>query len=525
MSIKISFLFLSIFMQIENLSDNKQFLLVDNLVQRANAQKNEKTAECAKIQVLYQDQFLTEKKSPKKTLNGFLLFQALWKTVAKMKLLDFRLKSNLADSNSHEAVRKGLDFVLSRSGFSRVFTEKSGAFFRGLLFGDAFIKIGAGTARNPICFETCSINDVWIDPQASELRSEGGSLDADEIAFSYLYSIDEFHQLFPEAKKVLLGRVPFAGRESSDDKDDFVELVHYFSKSKKQYFVLAGSNAICLKKACGDNYPFWDKNSNPYLPLLHFVCFSSLKGFYNAGLGNLLYNLHIEARKLMNMAISAISNRVDPLYTITMKKSKIAEFQNWVYKALEAKSRGEMGIIPVEADDNGQLEYGKIKSIIGEQLTSEFERLFEKYDQIVKRIGINLDDLSVSNNDTARHALLREENSNAFVRQIMEQNAEEIRFAIECVLTSIRDFVAHDDQTLVAEGVTLGMVSKLISENEFSIEIDSRSGVYPSYTAELARLDEMLKVLPTGSLAHKKAIIKRSQILGLPLEEGDLEIK
>lgn len=499
----------------EILSTNKNFLIVDDFVRRAEGFKNQKTAECMKIQKAYTEQFSLEQKGPKRALNGFLLFQALWKIVSKMKLLDFSIKSSSADAESVKTVENGVDYVLKNSGFIESFTEKAGVFFRGLLFGDGFVRIGAGSCERPVRFESCSLNDLWLDPLACKLRSVGGSVDADEICFSFLYSLDEFKKLYPEAKEVLIGRVPVADRDTDEEKN-LIEVLHYYCKSAEKYLVLAGANAITLQEIIGNDYPFRDKNQQVYLPLLQFICFPSLRGVYNSGLGNLLYSLHIETRKLMNMAISAISNRVDPLYTITMKKSKIAEFRNWVYKALEAKSRGEMGIVPVEIDESGQAEYGQVRSIIGAELTSEFERLFDKYDQIVKRIGINLDEIATVQNDTARHAILREENANSFVRQIMEQNAEEFRFAIECILTSIRDFVPHDDEKL-------GKVSELLNKYDFIVEVDSRSGAYPGHTVELARIDEMIKVLPTKSEAYKKALLSRAKLLGVDISAEDLK--
>lgn len=512
---------------------NKNFALVADFVKKAEGQRRSKVEECTNIQNLYAEQFSLAKTGGKRALNGFLLFQCLWKTITKMRMLDYRLKSPGLDEDVLAVVRDAVDNVVRKSGLTDAFTEKSGAFFRGLLFGDAFIRIGS-SAEQTIRFEACSLNDVWIDPLALEMRSEGGGIDAQEMAVSYHYSVEGFKKAYPEfAKKEIKGAVPFYDFAVDDEKKDFVQVVHYYSKRDERYIVLAGAEALTIKEASGVSYPFHDLGGRPYLPLLHFVCFPSLSGFYNAGLGNLLYNLHVETRRLMNMAIAAIANRVDPLYTITMKKSKIAEFQNWVYKALEAKSRGEMGIIPMEVDENGQGEYGQVRSLIGERMSSEFERLFAQYDQIVKRIGINLDDLGYDGG-TARQALIREESANGFVRQIMEQNAAELRFAIESVLSAIRDFVPHDDKTLVAvaakvggepvKGVTLGMVSEILGRYEFCVEVDSTSGAYPSHVAELGRIDELIGFLPAGSAAQKRAILKKSRLLGFAVDEGELAV-
>ena len=507
-------------MEKNSLEKNTNFVRVRNFILSAEGRRRKKVEECTRIQDLYSEQFSLERHGGKKMLNGFLLFQCLWKTATKMKIPDFTICHKSLDEKTLFDVNLAINSIVRDSCLVNAFTDKTAVFFRSLLFGDAFVRIGA-SYDSPIKFETCSIQDIWIDSNALEMRSSGGNIDVDELAISYYYSKSEFDSLYPNfSNKVIAGKVPFF---DGSDEGDFVQVVHYYSRSRREYIVLAGSNAVSVFSVCGDDYPYYDLHNKPYIPVLHFACFPSLDGFYNSGLGNLLYNLHIETRRLMNMAISAISNRVDPLYTITMKKSKIAEFQNWFYKALEAKSRGEMGIIPVDTDENGNAEYGRVQSIIGEELSNEFERLLAQYDQIVKRLGINLDDISYSG-DTARHTILREENSSNFVRQIIEQNSSEFRFAIECILSAIRDFVAHDDNSRIAS-MTMGELSQILADDGFYVDVDLRSGAYLNNAFEIAKIDEVLKHLPRESKAYSKVISERSKLLGVEIQEDDLNVK
>ncbi|MCT4592423.1 MAG: hypothetical protein N4A36_03540 [Candidatus Gracilibacteria bacterium] len=500
----------------------QKFQNLKNLVLGSEDQKASKIAECSKIQNLYEDQFAIDKKAPKKILNGFLIFQIMWRVISKMKMLDYRLVCDALDPETTQTVNEVVDDIVKKSGFQNCFTEKNSGFFRALLFGDSFLRIGAGDEKEPIRFELCSISDIWIDPRAQEFRSKSSNFDVDEIAISHYYTIDQFKTYYPDfSNQDIRGDLPFFKDQDPDQQENYVQVAEYFSKSTETYQVFAGKDATILKDCIGEDYPFRDAKEKAYIPFLHFICFPSLNSIYNVGLGNLFYKLHEETRRLINMAISAVSERVDPIYTIAMKKNKVAEFQNWLYKAMEAKSRGDMGIIPVDIDDDGQLEYGKVNSIIGEQLTTEFERLYDQYDKIIKRIGINLDDFSATN-DTARHAMIREENSNAFVKQIMEQNAEMFRFAIEATLTAIRDFIPHDNTIEVKEGITLGMISEILEKYEFRIEVDSRSGSYPSNVYEISKMDELLNILPIQSKAYQSTLVKKANLLGLNITSQDL---
>ena len=115
------------------------------------------------------------------------------------------------------------------------------------------------------------------------------------------------------------------------------------------------------------------------------------------------------------MAISAVRDRVDPVYFMYVAKKDKSKLENKILNAMKDKMRGGMGIVPLERDPaTGQTKGSKIESLIGENMTQEFERLFGQYDLLIKRIGINLDDIPQTIN-TVGQAQLAEATANSFV--------------------------------------------------------------------------------------------------------------
>ena len=291
----------------------------------------------------------------------------------------------------------------------------------------------------------------------------------------------------------------------------------------------------------GDDYPFKDKDGNPELPGYQFMCFPSTQGQYNEGLGSLFYRIHIQLKQLLNMAVAAVQNRVDPVYLVSLETEDQGELENKILKALQDKRQGGMGIVSLGRNTRtGSPKAQQIQSLIGENMTSEFERMLTQYDLLIKRIGINLDDIPQTV-DTATQAQLAEQAANGFVEQIMEINADEIKRVYEGLLTDIRDFVDEDDDTLIRSDVepvreegqevtanspTLGGISMALNEFSFEVIVEKRSGSHPNFLADLQRTkenSERLGVVAPGSKAHIAAETRFLQLRGQEIQEGDLK--
>jgi hypothetical protein len=373
------------------------------------------------------------------------------------------------------------------------------------------------------------------------------------------YSWDEFIELYPKFKnKANNGRLPIDDDEQSkqdtltyDDEqrrnmeERKVQVLHWFNKNLDggTYVVFAGKDATIVEKKVGKEYPFRDKKGNPDIPVYQFMCFPGVKATYNEGLGSLLYRLHIQTKQLMNMAISATRDRVDPVYFMYTAKKDRELLENKILKAMQDKMQGGMGVVSLQRDENGNQTATKIESLIGEIMTQEFERIFAQYDLLIKRIGINIDDIPQTV-DTVGQAQLAEAGANAFVQQIMEVNGDEFKRIYEGMLTDIRDHVSENDDTPIRSDrppvktedgtvkfgtATLGGISQLLNTKgvTFEVKVAARSGAYPDILAERERNTEVMNALSAiapGSPAHLRSMAKFANLRNEAVTEDDFAV-
>lgn len=538
-------------------ADSPEWKTALRMMRKTERAKREKVDECRKIQDEFEDQFSLVQKGAKKFLSGSMMFNVIWRSLTRIKPLSFTVRLHGAPKEFESIVQDTLEQAVEKSGLLSSFTAKFGAAFRMFLFGDSFIRKGIREGEGfPSRFENFSIQDAYFDPFALEIDNDTSYQDSDEIALRYVYSRDEFNRIYPDyADKVANGVVPVEDVDENaqetlshtfDQKnemdDDEIEVLHWYKKSLDLYVIFAGANATIIERLEGADYPFRKSNGTTELPVYQFMCFPSTKGFYNYGLGNLFYRLHIQEKQLMNMAIAAIRDRVDPVYFMRISKTYESEIRNNILKALQDKAKGGMGIVPLGKDASGNEKASPIQSLIGEVMTQEFERLFSQYDLMVKRIGINLDDVPQANVDTVGQAQLREEAANSFVKQIMENNGHEFKRIYEGLLTDIRDYVDASDPTPVRSNrsvkaddggevqlttTTLGAVSEVLNKYDFEVVVDARSGSYPDVIAELARSKDMLDTLSQlapGSPAHLRQVVDFAKLRGRSISEDELQL-
>jgi len=435
-------------------------------------------------------------------------------------------------------------------GFIKALRDKFGAFYRLLTYGDAFIRVGTNpSSKYPIKFQNTSLTNIYVDPYATAMRNEAGENDVDELVAIYKYSWDEAIELYPDLKKK--GGVGLIPRGKWEDQIEYtqeqlveqnnkreVEIVHYYNKSKKRYTVFAGTAMTVLSDLKDAEYPFV-MNKEAYIPFIHLMCFPAAEGFYNHGIGHYVYRLAVITRQLDNKAINYGMDNVDPIRMVNVPKGEASKFFNKLFTAEETQSSGRKGFLVNEYGAGDQARQVNVDTFQSTPITQEWERLFTRLEQSLKRIGINIDEVDISS-ATATERIASDEHANQAVRQIMEQNASEFQFAWELGVDFVKEFISKNDKTVInmttavptpeggsvsVDNVTMGDLKQDLKDNHWFFKVNSRSGIYPSNTLQQAQIENMLAITPPGTPAYTRLAVKLAKINDQDISSADLGLQ
>lgn len=528
------------------------------------------------IQDLFKLQFSVSDPSGTRVVSSKLLLQILWKTVNKMKIPDFKIHKAgpFAMSVDKEKVKKdamnrdlterivtaAVSTVMEEGGFIRCMRDKGGVFFKTALFGDAHLHIGFDEDKSdyPIAFRVGSLSDYYVNTQATDLRDAVGGNSADGDFLIFRYTMKQFNQLWPKFKdNVPPGTIPRSTAStkqlektwSQTVKDDDVIEVAYATSISKVQVVFAGPACVVLRKYDGDpkegaKYTYEDDSDRtafpyvmdgkPYLPTLHFKFFPSSEGYYNYGIGHMLYDIALLAAKMDNMAYRHAVDNVYPINFVNSPSKGASKLFNQILKAQEMRDAG--GSAYVVSENPGGGSGVSVEPFQSQPITTEWERAFSRLEQQITRMGFRLDvpDLGASPNEMS--IMAEQESTDAPIKQVIEYNASEFKMAVDVTMDFIRKFISDDDETplnsraeiqtqgmsMPLRGIPLGWVAKELRKNKYFVEVNSRDGTVPSGVMEEAKLSRTQATLVPGSPAWNKINLRRARLHGVELTEEDL---
>lgn len=529
---------------------NKAVQAAVSLIENGRNPKIERDQKNDSIQQLIQEGFEVSDPKGTKKISSKVLQQALWRTVSRMKPLDFVIHGSNRPEEVEKIVTDGVATVLDKGGYGASLRDKGGMFYKSLLYGDAFMHVGTNPDKNssiPIEFTPISNSNVYVDAFATGIRTGGGGQTATKVLVVNSYSWDEACRLYPDlSKKAVKGKIP---RESSVLKDlersydqeteieeEEVEVAHFYDIARKNFTIFAGAMASVLSEKNGDEYPFV-MDGEPYVPISHWICMPSHEGFYNHGIGDMLYDLAILSRRLLNLAVNHAEDNVNPITLINMPQAESAKFFNKLKLAHEMRVQGKRGYVAMEYDPNSPNSSGvQSQSLLSQSLVNEWQIIYDRLDREIRRLGINLDEAD-RGNVTATQIIAEEESANAFVKQVMENNASETKFLVKIAIDMIKKFVSDKDETPLdltttiqlpsgesAEipSVPLGLVAKEVKDYNYFVRVNSRSGAIPSNVLQQAQITRVLQATPPGTPAYFKLLQQFASLNDRDINLADL---
>lgn len=527
------------------------------------------------IQELIEAGFTVMNPTGTKKISSKMIAQILWKVCNKFKIPDFNIHragpfALLTDPEEiqraaqireliEKVVTAGVGTVMKEGKFIQCMRDKGGCFYKSGLFGDSHMQVGycEDNSDYPITFRVVSLSDFYVNSSATDIRDAVGGLSADSTVLIYRYTTDQFEAEWPEFKnKVAGGEIPRSYRyrkqlektwlQTIYDPQDIIEVAYYTSITGVQV-VFAGSACTLLQKRKGYDEKTSDTqkpgagefpyvmDGKPYLNTLHFKFFPSSEGYYNYGIGHMIYDLAVLTQQMDNMAYNHAGDNIWPINFVNTPNKSASKLFNDILKAHEMRANGGKGYV-VSANPPGQGSGVTIESFQSQPITQEWERAFHRLEQQVERFGFHLDAPDLGANPNEMSIMAYQENADEPIKQIIEWNASEFEMAVNMTINAIMKFVDDDDMTplnstvdfdngdtkLPLRGYTLGMVAQELRANKYFVTVNARDGAIPSGVAEQARISKSMSTLIPGTKAWAQLNVEQAKLNGRNIKLEDV---
>lgn len=508
------------------------YLINDNTLN----DKSERDSKNETIRRLFKKGFTVSDPKGTMKIGSKVIQQCLWRVMSKLKFLDYDIHITGKDPSTERLTTEGVGTVMDRGDLSTCFRDKGGVFQNACMYGDGFLMYGKGmNDENPVQYRVIKNEDVYADSFAFGVR---GVKPANKMAVIYAYDKEEAYNLWPELEeKNIYGKIPGTYHDEDRDLDkrdqDILEVCWGYDKSAQKHVVFAGVQAEGVELYKDEEYPFI-KDDKPFIPVFQFMCQPSEDGFWNYGIGDMVYDLAVMTRRLLNMQVGHVEENVYPLTLINAPQSKVDELVGKMAMANKARANGLKPVVAMEFDAAGGQNAVSAQSLLTQSLASEWQMVWDKLYLEIARLGIPIDDIDRGTGVTATQIYAEEATQNAFVQQMMEYNASETKSLIECSMDGITEFVGHKNKTplnlrtriRMPDGatapldkeVTMGMLSKQLKEDKPFVIVNARTGASKSDLMKMTAIQSQIAITAPGTPEYAELYRQLSVIRGLDVE-------
>jgi hypothetical protein len=479
--------------------------------------KHDRDAKNEAILALFKEGFEAASPDGTKKIGSKVIQQILWRVMSKIKFLNYTVHKTGGDESVERLVTEGIGTVAERGGLVSCFRDKGGVFQNSFLKGNGFLFFGKGeNDENPVSFRVLRNEDVYADNFSYGIR---GVRPARKMCVVFAYDKEEAYEIWPILKENdVIGRIP--GSYQGDDSDldranqDILEVAWGYNLNTKTHVIFAGSQAFELEKYKDKEYPFF-KNNKAYIPVFQFMCQPSADSFYDYGIGDMVFDLAVITRKLMNMEIGHLEENVYPITLINAPQSRVDELVEKMAMATQARELGGKPFVAMEFDPNGGQSSVATQSLVTQNLFNEWSAVWDRLYKEISRLGINLDDVDRGSGYTRGQVIAEEESSNAFIKQMQEYNASETQELMECVIDSIKEFVSKKNKTplnlttriklpdgyfkKIDTDITMGMLKAELDSGNWFVKVDSRTGAMTSDLMRMIKVETQLGKTQPGT--------------------------
>lgn len=498
---------------------------IQTLIKNSFDAKRERDSRNENILKLFSEGFDVAEPNGARKITSQMLYQVMWKSMNLIKPLDFELKGNNKPDWQERVMTYGLSTIADKSDYVRNLRTKQGVYWNSFLFGDGFYMMGTQESEAiPIIYSIIPNSNIYFDQYCTAIRATEGRSATKAFA---IFSMDTkvAYQLFPELKRrKIKGQIPRevnriatveTGRgylQTWRIQSDITEIGYYYdiTDAKRPTFaIVAGNEMEVLRKLKGSEYPFV-KDEKPYIPIGQQMCIPSAQGFYNYGIGDLLYRLAIVNRRLLNLAYGHAEDSTYPDTLISVPQGQASQIIQAIQEAKKGRAMGYKPIVPIEYDPAApNASRLMAQTLTTNPLMNEFLTMRDIISQELRRCGINIDSLDINPQATQYQIEQEEKNRTEWMRNIQEANADEFQFSLEVILDLAKKFIKKKNDTkinipvpLEIDGTqvkggdfTLGAWAQELRDGHYWIKVDSRTGAIASDMLKQIRLSRVMPYL------------------------------
>ncbi len=468
-----------------------------------------------------------------------MFFYVLNSLTKNMKRPARKVKEAGEETIKSETIKDAIDMVQLDGGLYDCMTEDFNLFNRFTSLGDSFIMLGYGNDKQPVKYTIPNLTNTFIDPSANCLRNKTTIGAAGEALVIEEMGYDKAKKMYPN-KLFMSGKLPMSVEwDDNFNKTEYqkfmqenriVEIGHYFNIDieKPYYCVVAGTAATVLAKYEGKDYPFYDLEGKPFIPLVHFKGLVTPTGLYNYGVWHLLYDFAQVDRKLRNYALKHVQTNINPVGIVNIEGSAEEFLEQWNV-AREAQSLGERGFIVNQIRNGSNTSSGNITELNSAPLTQEYERQKADLATEIKRCGIPIDEFDVPASQAVTNTLTIEAAKNKFIQDLGERNVESYRDLDLLTMAMIAKGVSVDNPKPVITSTgkfTLGAIADALNNPDanYTVDVEARTGAYKTEAYQLAASNEMLQ-LAIGTPVEGKVKAEALRLRGLEVADEDLQVQ
>ncbi len=476
-----------------------------------------------------------------KKVTSKMIGQAIWNMQIRGKPLDFTMHGSGADYDEERVMTEGLATILKKGGYLSSFRDKGGLLQTLLTLGDSYRLIGAREEGSfPIQFTNISNGNIYVNTQATDFRCTNKPVTKCAVVFSGTWN--EFCSYFPDAAKTAgagtiprqLSTIQDNDQTSTQQQENKIEWCYYYDIENRHYAVFAGSQCTLIEEKDGKEFPFIYKDQEgreqAYIPVSHYKCFPSVRGFNNRGIAEMFYDLAKQQSTLYNLLSGSVENNLFDPTLVSLPHAEAEKFFGKLQASYKERALGKRPLIPIEYDATNANQIG-VHSLSVPTAVNEYLALTAEIEKNLKNMGIFMGELELSTNPNQLEIMTKKEISNQCMRQIMEGNASETEFELDITLDFARKMIKKGDKTGLnlttlghidgkpyrADFMTLGLFKTFLGQRQWFFNVDSKSGKIPSGAEQLTGAQSMLPYLAPGTPDYNATVKQIADVNGIKL--------
>lgn len=411
-------------------------------------------------------------------------------------------------------------------------------------------------------FQGLSVGNVYFNKEATAIHSNSISQSVSRFMVVCDLNTYEAEKMFPKITDIALpGDLPTTLDSETDQRTEeqktnenkSIQVGFFFDMFNEVYSIRAGSNNAEYLRIEGEefvkNFSMWWRGKQEVRPpIANFGLYPKSEGIYHAGLIETFYRIAINEGLLQGFMVNNLLDINNaPIMLNGVDGMRANDVLKQWKRGMEEMAKGNRAVIipTLGGTDVAPVGQNNIGYLTPASATADNERQFAKFEQIVKRMGWNLDYNFSDPTKTLGQTELDIQNVNKNVASIIGMNLDFFEFVYSFAIDRIIKFGDENDDTVfgrdlaidiageqvpmtevTGQDITVGFLVKLLKsvKESLRIEIDAKSGTAFNDLLETRNLQRMLQVLPQGSPQQLRALSALNMVNGgKPIGFSDIQ--